>query len=242
MCASFHGTHDVVRIIVVRIIVAMGGSDCEMIREGWLAQPANAWSSVAYLAGATYVLARHRLARGWTAPPVAVGAGSLAVVGLGSFLYHGPQPAWGEAAHDVGITALLVALIGLRASRGAHTAILAAVALVATAAAPSPLVHGTLGALVAVAALRGQRRGPRRPDAVVAAVAVGVAGLLFLVGRTGGPLCSPSSLAQPHAGWHILTAIAAAVVLAQDPRAGIVPRPPPDAISDDEAAGRRRGS
>ena len=202
----------------VAVIVAMGGPDCEMIRGGWLAQPANAWSSVAYLAGATYVLARHRPVSAWFAPRLAIGAGALAAVGLGTFLYHGPQPAWGERTHDLAITALLLALIGLRSSRVwrvAHALFIAAVALVATALVPSPLVHGTLGALVVLQELREQRRAPRGPHAVVAAVAIVVAGVLFLVGRTGGPLCSPGSLAQPHAGWHFLTALAAAALLAR---------------------------
>jgi hypothetical protein len=42
----------------------------------------------------------------------------------------------------------------------------------------------------------------------VAALAVGVAA--YLLGRTGGPLCRPESLLQPHALWHLLTAVAMA--------------------------------
>ena len=188
---------------MVPAIVAMGGADCETLRAGWLAQPANAWSSVAYLAGAAYVLAR-----GWT-----VGAGALALVGFGSFLYHGPQPPWAEPAHDLAIAALLVVLLGLRSSRPVPAALVGAVVLAATLLAPSQFVHGTLVALVVVAEVRRRRRTTRGPDEVLAAIALVAAGVLFLVGRTGGSLCTPDSALQPHAGWHILTAVAAAVLL-----------------------------
>ena len=188
---------------MVPAIVAMGGSDCEMLRAGWLAQPVNVWSSVAYLVGAAYVLVRGS----------AVGAAALALVGFGSFLYHGPQPPWAEPAHDLAITALLVVILGLRSSRPVPAALVGAVALVATLLAPSPFVHGTLVALVAVAEVRRQRRRTRGPDEVLAAIALVAAGVLFLVGRTGGSLCAPDSPVQPHAGWHILTAVAAAVLL-----------------------------
>jgi len=43
---------------------------------------------------------------------------------------------------------------------------------------------------------------------MLAALAVGVPA--YLLGRTGGPLCRPDSLLQPHALWHLLTAVAMA--------------------------------
>jgi hypothetical protein len=43
---------------------------------------------------------------------------------------------------------------------------------------------------------------------VLGALALG--GLAFLLGRTGSPLCVPTSLFQAHAAWHILVAIATA--------------------------------
>ena len=135
------------------------------------------------------------------------------MVGLGSFLYHGPQPSWAEPAHDLAITALLVVLLGVRSSRPVPAALVGAVALVATLLAPAAIVHGILVALVAVAEVRRHRRRTRGPDEVLAALALVAAVVLFLVGRTGGSLCAPDSPVQPHAGWHILTAFAAAVLL-----------------------------
>jgi hypothetical protein len=72
-----------------------------------------------------------------------------------------------------------------------------------------------LVALMAAAAWR-RRRLPRPP--ALALVALAAAGILNLLGRTGAPLCRPDSLPQPHAAWHVLTAVAVAVWLTTWPR------------------------
>ena len=148
----------------------MGGSDCELLRDGWIVQPANAWSSLAYVVAAAVVLARRHRA---DAPRVRLGAVALAAVGVGSFAFHGPQPAGAGPLHDGAIVALLVILV-------MHVLVL--------------------------------RRRPF-PIPVSAVLVLGVAGVLYVTGRTDGPLCSAGSLVQPHAGWHVLTAVAAALVL-----------------------------
>ena len=193
--------------------LGMGGADCELLGDGWLAQPVNAWSSLAYLVAAAWVVRRRR-----GAVPL-LGAVALALVAVGSFAYHGPQPGWGEAAHDASIAALLVVLLlhagGPPQRRFAAGALIVAVGCVLVAPASDALVHGTLAVAVTVVELRRrrQRRGPATAAdrMAVAALAVGVA--LFLLGRTGGPLCAPSSVVQPHAGWHVATAVAAAAAL-----------------------------
>ena len=152
----------------------MGGADCELLGDGWLAQPVNAWSSLAYAAAALWV-------GGWRRGAVgAVGAAALLLAALGSVAYHGPQPGWAEPVHDTSI----VVLVGA----------------------------------VAFALVVDRRWVP--PPLAVAALAVGVA--LYVLGRTDGPLCSPSSLVQLHAGWHVATAVAAAAVLGR----GCPGRPP----------------
>jgi hypothetical protein len=144
----------------------MGGADCELLGNGWLAQPVNAWSSLAYLVAAGWVVGRRRDVT------ALLGAAALALVAVGSFGYHGPQPGWAEAVHDASIVLLGAAV----------------------------LVHvGRPGRLSAAG------RG------AVAAVVVG--GVLYVLGRTGGPLCAPDSLLQLHAGWHVATAVAAALAL-----------------------------
>ena len=191
----------------------MGGSDCELLGDGWLAQPANAWSSVAYVVAAAYVLARGRR---WQVPlPVlAPAALALTLVGIGSFAFHGPQPGWADAAHDGSIAAVLLVHLLVRPDRP-HRICLAAgasfVAFAVVAAVPSSdlLLHGALA--VAVAALELRRRGT--PPVAVAALAAGA--VVLALGRTGGALCDPNSLLQAHAGWHVLSAVAAGTALAR---------------------------
>ncbi len=157
----------------------MGGADCELLRDGWLAQPANAWSNAAYLAAAAWVLTRRR-AVGRLPPEVLVGAAALALVAVASGAYHGPQPDWAEAGHDASIAALVAAVA----------------------------VHA-----VAEVWRRRWRWGRLSRTDAVALVALGCGVSLYVLGRTGGPLCAPASLLQPHAGWHLASAVAAAAAL-----------------------------
>jgi hypothetical protein len=77
------------------------------------------------------------------------------------------------------------------------------------------------GAIVALAVVTAaaawRRRSVPRPGAL-ALVALAAAVALNLLGRTGAPLCRPDSLAQGHAAWHVLTAVAAAAWFATWPR------------------------
>ena len=81
--------------------LALGGSDCEALHPGFLGQPANAVSSVAYVLAGLAVWRRG----GPGGPALALGA-----VGVGSVLYHGPMPAGAEAAHDGALVALAAAV------------------------------------------------------------------------------------------------------------------------------------
>jgi hypothetical protein len=71
-------------------LLGYGGSDCEALRDGWLGQPINAVSSLAYVAAGMYVAVTGRVALGV----------ALAVVGAGSAIYHGPMPSGSGIAHD----------------------------------------------------------------------------------------------------------------------------------------------
>jgi hypothetical protein len=88
-------------------------------------------------------------------------------------------------------------------------------ALLALVPGAGGAVAGALGLAVAAGEVgaRGRRAGwsPRQRAAWragVAALAVGAA--CWWLGRTGGPLCDPDSPLQPHAAWHLLTALALA--------------------------------
>jgi hypothetical protein len=83
-------------------LLALGASDCEALRDGWLGQPVNTLSSLAYVAAGVYVLRR-----GGPRTPALV----LASVGIGSVLYHGPMPPGAELVHDGSIVALGAAVL-----------------------------------------------------------------------------------------------------------------------------------
>jgi hypothetical protein len=89
-------------------VLALGGSDCEALHEGLLGQPANGVSSLAYVVAAGYVLRR-----GGPAGP----ALALALVGVGSVLYHGPMTPGAELVHDGSLIAVPLAAIGVAARR-----------------------------------------------------------------------------------------------------------------------------
>ena len=207
------------------LVIAMGTSDCEAIRDAWLAQPVNAWSSSAYLLASGYLAIRHR-ALVAVAPAITPAVLALVAVAVGSFLYHGPQPAWGDAVHDAAIALLLGTLARRGGAAGSmrdlHRRAIPVVIVVAAAvlvvAVPSSVaaVHSALAGLVAISKVRTASRNGVAPAAWVALVAIAAGIALFAVARTGGPLCEPRSLAQPHAGWHVATAIAAAALVTID--------------------------
>jgi hypothetical protein len=78
-------------------LLALGGSDCEALHEGLLGQPVNGLSSLAYVAAGAYVVRRG----GPPGPALA-----LALVGVGSVLYHGPMPPGAELVHDASLAAV----------------------------------------------------------------------------------------------------------------------------------------
>lgn len=159
----------------ILVLAALGGTDCEQIGTGWLAQPANAVSSLAFVAVGGWLLHGAAGRPADRVPLVAAGT-AMAGVGLASVAYHGPQPAWAEPAHDGSIAGLGVVLIGLIVRRVAHRG------------RPAVAVDA------------------RRRWAVGASWATAL--LAYAMGRTGSRWCRPESLWQPHAAWHVLSAIA----------------------------------
>lgn len=92
-------------------VLAMAESDCERLRSGWLAQPANGVSSLTYVAVGLGLLwgcwqpgARRNV--------LAAGGAGMIVVGVGSFAFHGPQPDWAHPVHNGSVVALVAAMAG----------------------------------------------------------------------------------------------------------------------------------
>lgn len=163
----------------------IGASDCERIREGFLAQPVNTVTSVSYVVAGAVTLARHHHGGSAQRRDVRLYSAVLALVGVGSVAFHGPQPPGARAMHDLPILALLAVALGtpaLRLRRGE------AVLPGWTPRRGGALVVGTLAGLSAYA---GGRTGSPlcAPDSVVqlhgawhalsAATFVGVADVIF---------------------------------------------------------------
>lgn len=80
-----------------------GQSDCEQGLDAALAQPVLATTSLAYVVAGVAVLSWAVRGRGALAGVAGV---VLMAVGVGSFVFHGPQPSWAVPAHDWPIIAL----------------------------------------------------------------------------------------------------------------------------------------
>ncbi len=197
---------------------AIGESDCETIGRGLLAQPVNAVSSLAYVVVGVIVLYpvlrsedEERIVR-------SVFGSLLIATGIGSLLFHGPQGPASRVIHDSTfiLTVLLIALTNLaglfglsRRVQWAVFSLTAALTIVTLGLTPSStnLLAGASVVLLIVGDALGHRAGAVRMRWWAASVtAMAMAMVLFIVGRTGGPLCDSASLFQGHALWHVLSA------------------------------------
>ncbi|NNK91684.1 MAG: hypothetical protein HKO87_04555 [Acidimicrobiia bacterium] len=185
----------------------MGATDCEALRDALLTQPVNALSSLVLVVAGVVIVHRHAKDR-----MVMLFGGTVVLVGIGSFLFHGPQLAGSRQLHDLANFTAAVALGTLawapRPGWGQQTplritvvsAVLASAVMFSWEEAGQWLVAGA--ALVAAVGL--MRRGR---NAIWGIALFGVGAVVLTLGRTGGPLCDPGSVWQPHAAWHLLAAV-----------------------------------
>ena len=194
---------------------------CEPHWSGFLREPANAISSVAFVvAGAGILIANQRgevrrdpLARDRRT----VFALLVAGVGVGSFIQHGPHPEWQAYAHDLPLAAVLVfvatdAVADLTGREFSHcwwlvpsVAMVPVVAMGATAST----VAQTVIASVAIGGnlLRAAKR-PVLRKALITALLLAAAGAT--IGTPSDPmsLCRADGLLPRHSIWHVLAAAA----------------------------------
>lgn len=196
---------------------------CELPRPGALIlQPADSWSAFGYvLAGfLMIVLAR---GRGWTSAMHPIAATSFGVtaiaVGLGSVLLHATLTLWGQffdvlGMYLVGSFMLVSALARWRdiSDRPAMLLYAAMCAALVTVLIVAPEVRRYLFAVVLISAIvlelgfaRPKRRGARLSYYLLGILAKAVA---FAIWNLDQNLvwCSPESLLQGHAIWHLLGA------------------------------------
>lgn len=196
------------------------GPGCERDDDGVLVEPVSAVTSAAFVVAAVVVLVRARRAPE-PGPPLAYVV-LVAGIGVGSFVQHGPDPAWSDPAHDLPLLATLcflaadgVAALTGRERRWWWWAAPTAALMVPVVVWPRPgdlaqvAITVVAGALLLARAAR-EPRTRRRVGVALALLAVG--GTVGTLGRTGGPLCDPESLWQGHAVWHLASATALAVL------------------------------
>jgi hypothetical protein len=200
----------------------VGGSDCEHIGRGLLAQPANALSSGAYVLAGGLLLCRALAGRSGARIAPAVYAVTVIGVGIGSAAFHATMPAWGRFAHDLSIAAVLAFVIAYdvalvrRAPVSTGLALFGglagACALVltlspdATNAIDTVLIAGAIAAEIAASRSAAGRATPAARLWILMVGVVAIGALLNALGRTDAALCEPDSPVQLHALWHVLTA------------------------------------
>jgi hypothetical protein len=198
----------------------LGTADCEIVSDGWLAQPINAWSSLAYAVVGVLLLASVSRAPRSDRTLRSVFGVLMIATGFGSYLYHGPQSAGAGFAHDISFLVMLWFLILMNPAspygvprRYAWLALvvvtLAASAVLMTSPESTNLLTGVsiVGLITSDVLVR--RIGGVDGRWYTAALLLLAASLLVnLFGRSGAATCDPDSLLQLHALWHALSATA----------------------------------
>jgi hypothetical protein len=206
--------------MIVNFIGAIGESDCEYIGGGVLAQPVNAISSLAFvLFGIIVVISAVSQPRTERVNRFIVGALMIAT-GAGSVLFHGPQGPASHFLHDATILLTMAAIVTMNVAGLLHWKekrvwlILGVTGVAVTAVLLAWPSSTNVVAAVALVVLIAQDVALHRFGAIrtrwwiAAIVAMAVALLFFVAGRTGSPFCDSASLLQGHALWHILAATA----------------------------------
>jgi len=174
-------------------------ADCETIGAGFLGQPVNSLTTIAFVVAGLVVIVR-RPDRRW------VGLG-LAATGIGSFLFHGPMLAGSEWAHDVTLVWLVTIVAGTGTSWERLTR-LPALLFLAVALALVPVMGDPFGVAMTALALVTILIRDHSASAMAPLLLLGVVAVYGRLGATAGPLCDPASLFQPHGVWHLGSALA----------------------------------
>jgi hypothetical protein len=211
-------------VSVVSLTAAgIGASDCEVLRDEALAQPVNAVSSLAYVVVGVAIVAVAIGRRRAVLPSVVYGA-CLAGVGIGSVLFHGPQPAGSRVLHDLPILVTVIFivvrdLVVVRPGLPHPWAVFVLGSVAATAAtivepdSGAALTGVGVGAIAVLETIVYRRRlrpvgtaRQRRAYVTIIAVAA-LAAATWLLGRTGSPACDPDATFQFHGLWHLVSSL-----------------------------------
>jgi len=187
------------RWVCASILSPMTGAlrDCEEVVHAFFGQTVNSLTALAFVVGGVIIIRRSDLK--W------VGIASVAT-GVGSFLFHGPMPAHSEWVHDLTLAWLLLVVASHGRSWERRALIPGLVILAAVIAVPGggdPVGVVLAGFAIVLLLMTDRSMATIGPLALLGVVAV-----IGRLGATGGPLCDPTSLWQPHALWHLGAAAA----------------------------------
>ncbi|MGX1791019.1 ceramidase domain-containing protein [Bosea sp. NPDC055332] len=209
-------------MILVRAGQGMQGAGyCERLSGAFWAEPLNAISNGAFLlvALAAFLLLRLQGRRDWPAEALTV---LVAIIGVGSFLFHTMPQRWTLLADVVPIQLFALCYFGLALSRflglsplaAAIGALLFLAACFGLAAGLSPLLpagmRGSAGYAGFVVGLFGVALAARLRDDGATAARIAVAGLVFTLSLTFRSLDSMLCGTVPfglHWGWHLLNGL-----------------------------------
>ncbi len=202
---------------------------CERLAPGFAAEPLNAISNLAFVAAATYgfVIARHEQS-GWT---VWLLSCLVAIIGVGSFLFHTLANRWSMLADVIPITIFIYAYFVFALRRflglGWPASLLLLGALLAAnlglvAVVPPGLLNGSIGYLPAlIAALAMALALTRREHPagfhLIAAAIIFAASLAF---RSADHVVCQAVPIGTHFIWHLLNALVLGLYLEAGARFG----------------------
>ena len=173
---------------------------CEAVRTGLIAQPANTWSSLAFVLVGTWILAR--------SPMKLYGAATI-VIGLGSAFYHASLTFVGQVADIFGMYLLVTFMLLFNVSLLFGPLYIALNLALLAAQIAFPQSRRYLFAAVIAAVLILEIRAHRIDRKwLYWALATMSAGFVLWTLDITHRLCDPQSLLQGHALWHVLGAVA----------------------------------
>ena len=198
-----------------------GAGYCERLSGAFWAEPLNAISNAAFLlaALAAFLLQRRQGKRDW---PAAALTTLVAVIGVGSFLFHTMPQRWTLLADVVPIQLFALCYFGLALNRflglsplaAAAGALLFLAACFGLASGLSPLLpagmRGSAGYAGFLIGLFGVALAARSRGDAVTGGRIAVAGLVFALSLTFRSLDSALCGAIPsglHWGWHLLNGV-----------------------------------
>lgn len=191
---------------------------CEAVQESWVRQPANTWSSLAFVATGLWILGQQPV--GGVRPYRWGIVLALLVIGLGSAFYHASLSFVGQFWDVLGMYFLSGLMLLYRVSRGRAFGLAYGLLMVGLALALGwlPELRRGLFALVLLAAIGLELRHVWASKPKIEMkwfwAGLGLFALAFGVWMldSTGLWCAPQSWVQGHALWHLLGAVSAGLL------------------------------